>query len=316
MGKTGGRRNFGYGKQMAWAGKNALADRYGEGRYATRATHAGRWQRFVAFAREAGIRDARQVDRELVTAYGRHLADQVRQGEMTVSYAQNRLSTVNVVLEAMRGDRQLRVSPAALVGQRAHVRSTAPAGLERERLERALQVLKGHDETRIAAVAGLARELGLRFREASLLDARGALVQARHLGRVNITEGTKGGRGREVDRWVPVTERALRTLMRAAEVQGKGRNLVPGAMSFSQWKAHAYHVWSSVAGQHGLHGFHELRAAYACERYRQLTGAAAPAVAGRRGVDKATDRAARQVISRELGHGRIDVVAAYVGSAR
>ena len=55
---------------------------------------------------------------------------------------------------------------------------------------------------------------------------------------------------------------------------------------------------------------------YACKRYRQLTGAAAPAVAGRRDVDKTTDRAARQVISRELGHGRIDVVAAYVGSAR
>jgi len=75
MGKTGGRRNFGYGKQMAWAGKNALANRYGEGRYATRAAHAERWQRFVAFARETCIRDARQVDRALVTAYGRHLAD-------------------------------------------------------------------------------------------------------------------------------------------------------------------------------------------------------------------------------------------------
>ena len=31
MGKVGGERNFGYGKQMAWAGKNALADRYGDG---------------------------------------------------------------------------------------------------------------------------------------------------------------------------------------------------------------------------------------------------------------------------------------------
>ena len=154
MGKIGGRRNFGYGKQMAWAGKHALADRYGGGRYATCAAHTERWQRFVAFAREAGIRDARQVDRALVTAYGRLLADQVRQGQMTVSYAQNLLSTVNVVLEALRGDRLLRVSPAALVGQRAHVRNATPAGLERAQLERALQVLKGRDEARIAAVPG------------------------------------------------------------------------------------------------------------------------------------------------------------------
>jgi len=43
---------------MTWTGKNAQADRYGEGRYATWAAHAERLQRFGAFAREAGIRDA------------------------------------------------------------------------------------------------------------------------------------------------------------------------------------------------------------------------------------------------------------------
>jgi len=31
MGRVGGERNFGYGKQMAWAGKNALSERYGDG---------------------------------------------------------------------------------------------------------------------------------------------------------------------------------------------------------------------------------------------------------------------------------------------
>ncbi len=43
MGKVGGERNFGYGKQMAWAGKNALADRYGDGHYGTQAAHGDRW---------------------------------------------------------------------------------------------------------------------------------------------------------------------------------------------------------------------------------------------------------------------------------
>lgn len=47
MGKIGGRRNFGYGKQMAWAGKNALADRYGEGGL----RHPGRSHRAVAAIR-------------------------------------------------------------------------------------------------------------------------------------------------------------------------------------------------------------------------------------------------------------------------
>ncbi len=35
MKKAGGHRNFGYGKQMEWAGKQALRDRYGNGHYGT-----------------------------------------------------------------------------------------------------------------------------------------------------------------------------------------------------------------------------------------------------------------------------------------
>ncbi len=65
----------------------------------------------------------------------------------------------------------------------------------------------------------------------------------------------------------------------------------------------------------GIRGFHDLRAAYACDRYQQLTGYAAPAVVGARLADRETDVSARKIISAELGHGRIDVVAAYVGSA-
>ena len=47
MGKVGGERNFGFGKQMAWAGRNALADRYGDGHYGTQAAHGDRWQQFL-----------------------------------------------------------------------------------------------------------------------------------------------------------------------------------------------------------------------------------------------------------------------------
>lgn len=42
MGNVGGNRNYGYGKQLVWAGKNALADRYGQGHFSTRATHEER----------------------------------------------------------------------------------------------------------------------------------------------------------------------------------------------------------------------------------------------------------------------------------
>ena len=69
--------------------------------------------------------------------------------------------------------------------------------------------------------------------------------------------------------------------------------------------------------EQGLKGFHELRAAYACERYEQLTGLAAPVNGGLgHREDRALDQRARQQISHELGHNRVDVVSAYIGGRR
>ena len=314
--KVGGRRNFGYGKRLAWAGANALRDRYGDGCYGSRAAHEARWRQFAAYAKSRGVNDAREVTRELVEEYGRRLSAKVGAGELSVRYTQNLLSTVNTVLETMRGDRCLRVSPAALVGKRNNVRTRAPAGLDRSAVHRAVQQLEGEGESQVGLVAALAHDFGLRFREASLLDARRALREAMDRGAVNVAAGTKGGRGKEVDRWVPVSEQGMRTLQQAAANQGNAPNLVPGNRDYRQWRDHAYHVWQRVSSTHSLRGFHDLRAAYACERYLEITGCAAPAVAGYRAASKADDLTARRVIAQELGHGRTDVVAAYVGSAR
>ena len=65
---------------------------------------------------------------------------------------------------------------------------------------------------------------------------------------------------------------------------------------------------------HNLKGFHELRAAYACERYEQITQHRAPINSIQCcQAHRDQDREARRQISYELGHGRIDVVAAYIG---
>ena len=106
----------------------------------------------------------------------------------------------------------------------------------------------------------------------------------------------------------PVLERAVR-------LQGDNRNLIPEGKSYAQWRDHAYHAWSQVAQDHELKGFHDLRAAYACDRYERLTGSSAPVISGERLVDKEIDLSAREAVSSELGHGRVDVVSAYVGSA-
>lgn len=316
MKKVGSHRNFGYGTKMAWAGKQALRDRYGNGHYGTVAGHAERWGRFADWCRnERDIRDARWIDTDVVEDYARSLRDEVAAG-MSPAYAQNLLSSVNVVLESMRGDRQVRVAPATFVGQRSRVRTDSPAGLDQRAVRQCAHQLRQNGHERVAATVEVARALGLRLKEASLLNARVALGQVKKHGAVNITAGTKGGRGHRVDRWVPVAGRAIGCLVRAAEAQGQGRNLIPSNLTWRQWYSHVHHVWASVRDDYGLKKIHDLRAAYACERYRRLTGSAAPVVAGRLRVDRSADRIARQTIAQELGHARIDVVSAYIGGAR
>ncbi len=316
MSKTSGRRNFGYGKQMAWAGKQALRDQYGNGHYGTVTGHAERWRQFVSWCGdERDIRDARLIDKEVVQDYGKSLRDKVDTG-MSPAYAQNLLSSVNVVMQAMQSDRQIRVAPAALIGQRSRVRTDPPTGLNQRVVRQCADRLRQDGHERVAATVEVARALGLRLREASLLNARVALGQVKKHGAVNITAGTKGGRGHRVDRWVPVSGAATGCLVRAANAQGRGRNLIPANLTWKQWNSHVHHVWAAVRDDHGLKKIHDLRAAYACERYRQLTGSAAPVIAGRLCADRSTDRAARQTIAQELGHARIEVVAAYIGGTR
>lgn len=63
-----------------------------------------------------------------------------------------------------------------------------------------------------------------------------------------------------------------------------------------------------------LKGFHELRAAYARERYEQLTGVTAPVNGGRdHREDRELDQHVRQQISHELGHNCIGVASSYIG---
>jgi len=72
MDKVGGKRNYGYGKQLAWAGKQALADYYGSGKFGTRATHEERGQQFVSFLKHEGIKDPRHIRLQAIENYATH----------------------------------------------------------------------------------------------------------------------------------------------------------------------------------------------------------------------------------------------------
>ncbi len=315
MHKVGGRRNFGWGKRMDWAGKQALRAAFGGGHHGTVSSHAARWRKFCVWLKDRGIRDARQITRTELAQFTDHLAQQTK-ASLSVAYAKNIVTSVNVALESLRGDRAIWIKPGAVLGKRSSVRTSPPGGLDRRPVQEAVAQLIANDRARVAATALLCRELGLRRREAALLDLNLARDQASQLGRVNIIAGTKGGRGRSVDRWVPIPDPAKAAIDLAVKAAGEGSKLIPDHLSLAQWLSYVSKAWRAVANPLVLGTLRDLRAAYACDRYRQLTHAPAPAVAGVRTADKTLDRAARKTLSQELGHERIDVLAAYVGSSK
>ncbi|MFG0924170.1 integrase domain-containing protein [Pseudomonas sp. CJQ_8] len=320
VGKRDG-RNFGYGRQLSYAGPQALKDMFGGGHYGTVKAHCDRWQAFVKWCRSEqgpGINDARQIDRKVLADYAAYLRDVVRRGNLAVCTAQNRLSSVNRTMAALRGDQCVKLpSPSKALGmQRSGVRDSVPQGQHREQVEQIVDTLCRHHHLRAAAIVLLARATGMRLREAILADLPRLNREANGLGRINIQDGTKGGRaGASAPRWIAVDHHVQDALGFARQVSpASSRNLIAPDESYLNVLQEIIRPARYVLHAHKLKGFHELRAAYACERYEQITQHPAPINGGQCcQVDRNLDREARRQISYELGHGRIDVVAAYIG---
>ncbi|NWC11391.1 integrase domain-containing protein [Pseudomonas agarici] len=320
VGKRDG-RNFGYGRQLSYAGPQALRDLFGGGHYGTVKAHSDRWLAFVRWCRSEdgpGINDARQIDRQTLLDYAEHLRHLVERSDLAIATAQNRLSSVNRTLAALRGDQYVKVpSPSKALGmRRSSVRRSVPQGQDREYVKRVVDVLCGHRQSRAAAIAQLARATGMRLREAILADLPRLKREAEHYGKINIQDGTKGGRsGASAPRWIMMDEHIRDALAFAFQVSPNGsRNLLAPNESYLDFQRGIVRPARDILHQQKLKGFHELRAAYACERYEQITQHLAPINGGRcYQLDRCLDQEARAQINYELGHGRIDVVSAYIG---
>lgn len=256
----------------------------------------------------------RDISKEVVERY----ADSLRERD-AVSTAQNKLSAVNVVMEHAREGGWDRVSPRELAGaSRSEVRQEAPGSYDRASHNQAVVSMREQGQERGAAVAELSRELGMRSEEAAKADLDRLRTEARS-GAVEVRDGTKGGRGSPTDtpRQVPVSTQGRAAIERAAAARPEGsRNLLDPKESYREardgWIRKGREAYAAATGGRG---YHDARAAYACARYQSLTAHQAPVVAGARQADRGTDHQARAIIARELGHGRPDVAASYVGSA-
>jgi site-specific recombinase XerC len=121
---------------------------------------------------------------------------------------------------------------------------------------------------------------------------------------------TKGGRYREV----PIFTAEQRAAVDAAKDLAQGASLIPAAMLYRD-QLQRFRAQCDKAGIGGVHG---LRHQYAQSRYEALTGWKCPAAGGPSSKQltasqKARDREARLTISAEMGHGREQITAVYLG---
>ena len=121
---------------------------------------------------------------------------------------------------------------------------------------------------------------------------------------------TKGGRARTIP---IVTENQRWVLEQVKNVAGKGSMIPPDLTYVQQLK-----IYEAELGKAGISKAHGLRHTYAQRRYEELTGWKAPHAGGPKAAEltpeqKARDRAARLAVSAELGHGREEITAVYLG---
>ena len=83
-------RNYGYGKQLSYAGRNALKTVMA-GQHHSVATHSERWQRFCDWAKTQSIKEAHQISNHTLNDYAEYLKTRLNgQGKpIAVSTARN-----------------------------------------------------------------------------------------------------------------------------------------------------------------------------------------------------------------------------------
>ena len=145
-------------------------------------------------------------------------------------------------------------------------------------------------------------------------------VRARLADKVVVITGGARGIGLETARQlldagarVAIGDVDNEVLAKAAALAGKG-SMIPPDKTYVAWLS-TYKEATRTAGARKLHG---LRHGYAQARFEALAGFRAPAAGGPSRADltpeqRAIDLTVRLQISAELGHGREEVTAVYLG---
>ena len=161
---------------------------------------------------------------------------------------------------------------------------------------------------------GLRREESMKFQPEYALQ--GSSIEKAQFLKIKGS-WSKGGR----ERIIPITNDRQRAALRKAQIMARGGSLIPPEKSY---KSHVS-IFEAHTAAAGIGRTHGLRHLYAQRRYIELTGGMMPpallldeAERKRRLSDdeRARDRDAREIISNELGHGRVAITSAYLGSLK
>jgi len=318
-------RNYGRGKKLAAAVHGALDGYYSRSsHFNTRTTHKRRAVVFVQYCQQHQVRDARDIDRPFVLQFGEYIKSRIDgdhqwpdgavDGQISVAYAHNVISTANIVMKAFRGDNALKVSAKDVLGIcRKQVRTREiQADVVDAKFAADEAIAAGFE--RGAAVIMVARAWGLRVREAILQDLDRMMREIEKTGQAAVLEGCKGGR-RSKNRTIKISELRLEALTYAIEVRPQGsKNLLSEADSVKTFLLRELNPCRSILKKAGVPTFQELRAGFAQDVYEEILKGPSPLKQAIR--DKILDRIARGEVSRQLGHNRIRVASSYIGGIR
>jgi len=288
-------------------GKSAIYAHVGgpNKRYKTREDYIATWGIFSRFCAGEEIYCKESLTRSIIEDFIEMSSTK------SASTQHNYLSRISNVVARLRPDINIPTAKELGIPNRKYGR-TQPIP-EHEDVTRLLNYLDDTRQWRFKLIVELAYWGGLRRRETMLLP----LYQARkrmNLGLdLEVRFGTKGGAGHSVERNVPSNPELSKALTESTYYELE-ENLIPGHLTRAQYSNIVSNSLLPILKKFNVQKLHDLRSAYACRRYEQLLGVKAPICGGI--VPKSSnDRdSLLKKLSRELGHGRIQVITSYVGS--
>lgn len=271
------------------------------------------------------VRKLEDITKEQIIEYSRYLNE-----KYCAKTAQNYLSAINVCLQFGRGDKKVWVSADkdTKIPRKSYKTDVYKGLSDEDHL-----VLVAQSSPSLQSLFSVSRFLGLRFKEACLLDNRAALNELTTKGKVSVINGSKGGRKREVIPEVTSNDKAIKALEIASSLQGKSNNIIPSHMTYVSFKRNCYKEATNLKAR-----FHSERHSYANWEYSRrmskelgydvktpvtdslffvFKGSWCEFLAERfeKALDevKSIDEKVRLEVSSSLGHNRIDIISAYIG---